>query len=77
MFKHCSFLSRLTRSFFQAYAFVIILGGTNNLMADSVDDIAGHLLELHNLCHQTGAKTLALTLPGLPLLFPQDLKEII
>ena len=57
-------LEKLLNKSSNAYDWVIILGGTNDLgMGTKGDDLLPHLLGLHETAKKTGAKTLALALP--------------
>ena len=57
-------LDKLLKEASPPYDWVIILGGTNDLgMGTKGSDLLSHLLHLHDRAKETGAKTLALTLP--------------
>ena len=46
------------------YDWVIILGGTNDLAYDvDTKKLAETLIKLHSMCHEAGARTVALTIP--------------
>ena len=47
----------------QTYSVVILMGGTNDLGVADAEQIATNLQALHELCHDAGCATVALTIP--------------